>query len=152
MAANLRVAVEYASMGAGAVASESSEVGRSGEDADTDPGGSLDERYLRLLVTRAQRLKVSPGVITQKLPPLDSSLPADTSSDTCRACKQPVDMGDILGIAKCSNGHQWCKLPYLHVELRLTSSPMFDNRILDHHTSLSDMYDLSRHCPFIEPI
>jgi hypothetical protein len=66
----------------------------------------VDERYLRLLITRSQRLKVSSDAISQKLPPNDE----EEKIDECRACKLPVDMGDILGIAKCQNDHYWCKL------------------------------------------
>jgi hypothetical protein len=67
-------------------------------------GGSMDERYIRLLITRSQRLKLPPSPLAQKLPPS-----GEQEEDQCRACKLPVDMGDILGIAKCDNGHHWCK-------------------------------------------
>jgi hypothetical protein len=66
-------------------------------------GGSMDERYIRLLITRSQRLKLPPSPLAQKLPPS-----GEQEEDQCRACKLPVDMGDILGIAKCDNGHHWC--------------------------------------------
>jgi len=66
----------------------------------------MDERYIRLLITRSQRLKLPPSPLAQKLPPS-----GEQEEDQCRACKLPVDMGDILGIAKCDNGHHWCKFP-----------------------------------------
>jgi len=68
-------------------------------------GGSTDERYLRLLVTRSQRLKVSADSILDKLPSSEHV----GEIDKCRACNESVDMGDIQGIAKCGKGHHWCK-------------------------------------------
>lgn len=99
MATNLRVAVEFASRDGSVVASKSI------LSSKLTIGGSKDERYIRLLITRSQRLKLPPNPLAQKLPP--SSELEDI--DKCRACQLPVDMGDIQGIAKCQNGHHWCR-------------------------------------------
>jgi len=108
MASNLRVAVQYASSSRGVIASKSK------SRYKLMAGGSTDERYLRLLITRSQRLKVSAESVIGKLP----SLEYDEEIDRCRACKETVDMGDIQGIAKCKNGHHWCKPPFPSVDQR----------------------------------
>jgi len=101
MSTNLRVAVEFASRDGNPVASKSNVCNV------LIIGGSMDERYIRLLITRSQRLKLPPSPLAQKLPPSEEQ----EEIDQCRACKLPVDMGDIMGIAKCQNGHHWCKSP-----------------------------------------
>lgn len=110
MATNLRVAVEFASRDGSVVASTSS------ARYELMIGGSQDERYIRLLITRSQRLKLPPSPLAQKLP-TTSEL---EEVDKCRACQLPVDMGDILGIAKCQNGHHWCKPPLTFPTCQLT--------------------------------
>jgi hypothetical protein len=66
---------------------------------------SLDHRFMTTITTSLRRVAPSTDVLES----LIAACPPQASggSDLCPACRQPVDGGDLVGVSKCSKGHEW---------------------------------------------
>lgn len=77
---------------------------------------SLDHRFFRTIITSLQRIAPSTDML-QRLVQLSPPPQSPDNPDLCPACRQPVDEGDLVGVSRCSKGHEWSESTSFRIEI-----------------------------------